>query len=88
VWIDLFVWSPRSVEHISRHGVQPDEVDQVLDGDHRTVRTHSGRYLLMGRSSEGRYLVVIFAPLGDGKGLVITARDMTEAERRRFIKLL
>jgi len=88
VRVEVLVWNSRNVEHIWRHGVHPDEVDEILQGDYRTVTTHSGRYLLMGRSTAGRYLVVIFAPLGDGRGLVVTARDMTKTERGRFFKLL
>ena len=86
--IDLFLWDYQNIDHVARHGVHPGEVDDVLDGDYRTVTTHSGRYPLMGRSAGGRYLLVIVDPLGEGRWYVVTARDMTKSERHRFLKLL
>ncbi len=86
--IDWLLWNERNTEHIARHGIHPGEVDEVLEGEYRTLTTHSGRYLLLGRSAAGRYLAVIFEPLGDGKGLVVTARDMTKTERQRYRGLL
>ena len=88
VRIEWFVWNARNVEHVLRHAVYPNEVDEILAGKHRTVTTHSGRYILLGRSDAGRYLSVIFEPLGAGRGRVVTAREMTETERRRYFKLV
>ena len=85
--IDWFLWNEHKSEHIARHGIHPDEVDEAIEGKYHTFTTHSGRYLLLGPSAAGRYLAVIFESLGDGKGWVITARDMTRAERRRYGKL-
>jgi uncharacterized DUF497 family protein len=88
VRLKLFVWNAHNIEHVLRHAVHPDEVDEALEGEHRTVTTHSGRYMLLGRSGAGRYLSVIYEPLREGRGLVITARDMSHSERRRYLKLL
>jgi hypothetical protein len=43
-----------------------------------------GTTLLFGRAHSGRYLLVALSGSGDGRWHVVTARPMTEAERRVF----
>jgi uncharacterized DUF497 family protein len=45
-----------------------------------------GTTLLFGQSHAGRYLLVVFAASGDGRWYVVTARDMTDSERRIYKK--
>jgi len=42
--------------------------------------------LLFGQTRSGRYLLTVLAGSGDGRWHVVTARSMTEAERRTFKK--
>jgi uncharacterized DUF497 family protein len=86
--IEWFVWTEHNIDHIARHGVRPEEVDEILEGKYRILATLSNRYLLLGQSVGGRYLTVVFESLGNGQAWVITARDMTNTERRRFLQLL
>ena len=86
--ITLFVWNNDNVQHVSRHGLSDEEVDEILDLPYRTVRTRNDCYMLYGRSRAGRYLAVVIRPLDDERALVITARDMSKTERRRFGRLL
>ncbi len=46
----------------------------------------SGTTLLLGLASSGRYLLLVLSGSGDGRWHVVTARAMTEAERRVFKK--
>jgi uncharacterized DUF497 family protein len=41
----------------------------------------------MGQAKSGRYLVVFFIYKKDGRALILSARDMTTAERRRYGKI-
>jgi len=41
-------------------------------------------YLILGQTDAGRYLAAFFVYTKDGRGLVISARDMTKAERRKY----
>ena len=68
----------------TKHGVEVDEVRQVLNGETGLRRTRDGLYQVMGRSEAGRYLLVIMRDLGGGRGRLVTARDMDEGERRRY----
>lgn len=78
-------WSEVSEIHIARHGVSPGEVEVAING--RPVLTRRGREdttEIYGTSDAGRALVVIVIPALDGRWYVITARDMTDNERRAF----
>ena len=44
-WIRGFVWDDENVAHIARHGVTPDEVEEVLVGDALVLRGPDNRYL-------------------------------------------
>jgi hypothetical protein len=50
------------------------------------LRSRLGRYAAYGQTEAGRYLVVIFIPLGQGWIRVISARDMDARERRWLIR--
>lgn len=75
---------PERAEHIARHHVVWEEIEDVVFGKHTTERVREGKYGLVGQTSDGRYLTVILVPRGRGVYAVITARDSTEQERRRY----
>lgn len=41
-------------------------------------------YVSLGRTLAGRYLMVVLIDEGRGVGFPVTARDMNQAERRRY----
>lgn len=80
-------WTEASEDHIARHGVVPVEVEQVLYSRPRLVA--AGREevtLVFGTTDAGRHLVVALADAEDGRLFVVTARDMTDSERRTFLR--
>jgi uncharacterized DUF497 family protein len=83
-----FLWPNDRVEHIARHGVQPEEVEQACFGDALVLAAQSTGpnpvYHVLGETEAGRHLfsVVILFP-GD-KAYPVTARDMTDKEKRRY----
>ena len=78
-------WDEASEAHVARHAITPDEVEDVLFCRPRLVQAglHGTTYV-MGTTLAGRYLFVVVAEAGRGGVHVVTAREMTEAERRRF----
>lgn len=80
---ELF-WDDGNVEHLARHHVSPTEVDEVCLEDPWILRGREGKRVVYGRTFAGRYLLVILGSRGGGLFYPITARDMTEAERRRY----
>lgn len=91
--ITHLVWDPENTEHIAKHQVIPEEVEEVCSGELASVRVERGRgfnrianplYYVLGRTAAGRYLFVVVRWLGRGQARVITARDQSDRERRRY----
>ena len=78
------IFDERNTEHIARHHVNPDEVEEACWTLPVVRRGKYGRLAVYGRTLVGRYLLVILAPKTGGDYYVITARPMTQAERRRY----
>jgi uncharacterized DUF497 family protein len=67
-----------------KHAVEWHEVEEACFGSHASRRAREGVYFLYGRSTGGRYLLVVLIWLGRGAYKVASARDMEEEERRWF----
>lgn len=81
-------WDDYRVEHIADHDVEPEEVWEVCeDSMHLARRQGRNRYRLYGQTAEGRYLFVVLESVEGGIYKPITARDMTEGEKRNFRRL-
>jgi uncharacterized DUF497 family protein len=78
------IWDDWNEAHIARHKVSRDEAEEVCFGRSLGVRIRRDMYRLIGQTGAGRYLVVILAARGKTRFYVVTSRDATEAERRRF----
>lgn len=78
-----FDWDDINREHIARHHVAPEEVEEAFEGKRLINKSWGGRYTLLGRSAAGRYLIVAFV-VRSGVARVVMARDMTRTERRRY----
>ncbi len=81
-WIRGFVWDDENVAHIARHAVSPDEVEEALVGDPVVIRGGDDRYLAYGRTENDRWLFVVYVTRPRGRVRVLTARNMTEGEKR------
>ena len=84
------IWPHDRVEHIAAHGVRVDEVEEVCFGTSVVLRgKREGAnpvYYVLGQTDAGRYLFCVVIQFPDGKGYPVTARAMTENEKRRFNK--
>ncbi len=70
-----------------KHRVSMYEVEEVLldvDPAPYAERGREGLWLIYGRTDAGRYLLVVLADHGGGVAWVVTAREMTDAERNRY----
>jgi uncharacterized protein len=82
-------WTEWSEDHIARHEVVPDEVEDVLFTRPQFVQTGKNNIVLVyGTTMEGRRLLVVCAPSSDDDEIafIVTARDMTDKENRTFKK--
>ncbi len=79
-------WDEDAIEHIARHQVEPEEVEEVLAGRYLLFRGQRRRYYVLGRTEAGRYLFIVLERREKSRFRVVTARDMTNFERQRFRK--
>jgi uncharacterized DUF497 family protein len=86
--IAAMVWGSRNVEHIARHGVAQEEIEELIEGPCLKRKTRSGCYMVYGRSYSGRYLAVVVSPRDEGYAYVVTAREMTGTEKKWFRRRL
>jgi uncharacterized DUF497 family protein len=88
VQIREFVWPQDRVDHISRHGVEPEEFEEACFGKAFVQRGKSlgpnPIYFILGETSAGRFLFCLVIQFPDGKGFPVTARDMTRKEKERY----
>lgn len=86
----IFDWDNANIDHIIRHNIIPLEVEDALI-DPRRIGTsprklsEEKRWAVLGSTSEGRILFVVFTRR-EGMIRVVTARDATEQEKRRYRK--
>jgi uncharacterized protein len=82
-----FEWDDDNVEHLARHGIVPDEVEDLFEGP--IVRRRGGtdapdRFRVLGRTAEGRYLAIVYQAKARGVIRPFTGWDMRPHERERY----
>ena len=82
------IWPEERIEHIAQHNVTPDEVREVCQGKPFVQRAKSQGinpvYYVLGQTNAGRYLFCVIIQFPDGRGYPVTARPMTDKEKRRY----
>src|SRR3972149_3073204 len=86
-------WDDDNIQHIGRHSIEPEEVEEIVyedcypswivRGRRRGIREL--RWAVFGQTCGGRYLVAVIA-LYRNRGVwrVVTARNMERHTRRRY----
>jgi uncharacterized protein len=92
VRIERLIWLDDMVEKLAKkHGVLQDEVKEVLEGKpsfrfvEKGHRPDENVYAAMGRTQTGRYLIIFYI-YKKKDALILSARDMTQAERKKYAK--
>lgn len=85
------IWRPEVIDKLAwKHGVDPEEVDQVLFRKPLFRKLHRGYipgehvFAALGQTESGRYLTVIFIYKTSRQALILTARDMEDRERKAY----
>ena len=84
--IKKLIWDEWNIEHIARHSVEPEEVEEVCKSKNLFTKARSGLYRMVGQSDDGRYLTILLAPRVGGSFYPVTARDSDKKEKRRLKK--
>lgn len=71
----------------SKHHVSFIEVEEACLSDKRHIRrSKEGLYKVFSQTTAGRYVLVVLVNLGKGNWRIVTAREMTEGEKRLYIR--
>ena len=88
--IHQLLWPQDRIEHVSKHEITPEEIEEVCFGEPLIFRGKTSgmnpAYYVLGQTSAGRYLFCVVIAFPDGNGYPVTARSMTINEKRRFKK--
>lgn len=79
-------WDENNIEHIARHQVTPEDVEEVAFDDEPYIRKvkKSAINEMLGQTASGRYLKIIYVIKGNQRSKIITARDMNDWERKYY----
>ena len=91
--IDDFIWLPDIIEKlIVKHNITQDEVEDVFFNRPKFRFVEKGHrkgenvYSALGQSDSGRYVIVLFIYKNKNLALILSARDMSKKERKRYEK--
>jgi uncharacterized DUF497 family protein len=77
---------------LSKQHISEVELRQRFNNEPKIRRIENGKikgedlYVALGRTDAGRYLVVFFIMKMSKEAMIVSARDMTEKERRKYEK--
>ena len=85
------IWLEDIVEKLlQKHHVHQYEVWEIFEGEPRILFVENGHrkdedvYSAFGQTEAGRYLIVFFIYTKEREALILSARDMTDGERKRY----
>ena len=87
--IERISWDQEAADHIFKHSVTPEEVEQALFNELDApiiMRGREGRYLAYGRTNGGRLLFIVWVSRYR-RTKIITARDMSKKERQFYKRM-
>jgi len=86
-----FIWLEEIVQKLVwKHSVETEEVREIFLNNPKFRFIEKGHrkdenvYAAFGQTDAGRYLSCYFVYKNDRRALVLSARDMIDAERRRY----
>lgn len=89
--VTVFEWDEANIGHIAKHNVLPEEAEEVFFDENNVQdedvehSTNEKRYLIIGKTKEGRLLYQIFT-VRVKKIRVISSRDINKKEVQLYEK--
>jgi uncharacterized DUF497 family protein len=82
-----FEWDDSNIEHLARHGIDPDEIEELFEAP--IVRRRGGtdapdRFRVVGRTAAGRYLTIVYQQKAGNLIRPFTGWEARPHERERY----
>ena len=75
----FFLWNDELAEYIAQHGVDQDEFEEVVLNATQIKRSRSsGRSIVFGPTSTGKFLACVFKYLDDDTVIPVTANEVDD----------
>ena len=78
--ISDLIWDGWNREHLTRHHISPEEVEEVCHSQHKVVESYRKRLVIKGKTKANRSLYIVLSPedenlkpYGEGTYYPITA---------------
>lgn len=91
--IEEIVWLDSIVDKLAvKHSVEIEEVEEVLSNEPQFRYIENGKrigenvYMASGQTDGGRFLTILFIYKPTRTALILSARDMSSWERKRYEK--
>ena len=81
-----FRWNEWNENHVSEHGVEPAEAEEVVRKARPPYPLASAdeKFLVWGSTAEGKFLQVVFVMDEEDSVFIIHARPLTDKEKKRY----
>lgn len=84
--IKQVILDEQNINHIARHGVSGQEVEEVCFSRFAVRGSYAGRFLVIGKTRKARILAIIVAVKFQDVYYLVTARDASKKEKRIYIE--
>ena len=84
--ISGFEWSEWNIEHIAKHSVTPQEVEEACFNQPISRKAKDGLYIIYGQTDAGRYMFIVVRYQAENVVYVVTARTMNKTEQQYYRK--
>lgn len=83
--VNRLIWETSNIDHIARHGVTQQQVEEVCHNNPVMLTGHSGRIMVVGLTLNGKAISVVLDPESEsGVWYPVTARSADRKERRYY----
>ena len=82
--IEKLIWDNWNKNHIARHGVSSDEVEEACHIPHAIRETYKNRLMLIGITKKNRILAIVLEKEAEKSYYVVTARTANRKEQQIF----
>ena len=84
--IDRLFWDDWNRDHVSKHGIEPEDAEAVIAADPVVKATYKSRFQLLGSTLTGQVLSVVVGAAQDQPGVyyVFSARPASRGKRREM----
>jgi uncharacterized DUF497 family protein len=78
------IWDEWNKKHIRKHKITEEEVEDAFANEFGRNDSYYYRFAVYGKTKKGRLVTIIISFKTKTKFYVVTARDMSRKERRKY----